>query len=164
MGALTKRFGIRKVSAGGAALALAGTLPLIYLASHGLVIAILACALFIRGMGLSAVGVPSISAAYASVVREDLPMATTALNIVMRIGGPTLTTVCATFLEWRLGFAYSHDASCEDSAQCHTARYTRQSRGSVKRTGALRDEKPHKLPFIQQLTGQNQAARDGLIS
>ncbi|MHB1268606.1 MAG: isochorismatase family protein, partial [Acidithiobacillus ferriphilus] len=84
MGALTKRFGIRKVSAGGAALALAGTLPLIYLASHGLVIAILACALFIRGMGLSAVGVPSISAAYASVVREDLPMATTALNIVMR--------------------------------------------------------------------------------
>jgi hypothetical protein len=37
-------------------------------------------------------------------------MATTALNIVMRIGGPTLTTVCATFLGWRLGPAYSRDA------------------------------------------------------
>jgi EmrB/QacA subfamily drug resistance transporter len=110
MGALTKRFGIRKVSAGGASLALAGTLPFVYLASHGLVIATLACALFIRGMGLSAVGVPSITAAYSSVKREDLPMATTALNIVMRIGGPILTTICATFLGWRLGSAHSHDA------------------------------------------------------
>jgi EmrB/QacA subfamily drug resistance transporter len=110
VGTLTKRFGNRKVSAGGASLALAGTLPFVYLASHGLAIAILACALFIRGMGLSAVGVPSISAAYSSVRREDLPMATTALNIVMRIGGPTLTTVCATFLGWRLGPAYSRDA------------------------------------------------------
>lgn len=34
-------------------------------------------------------------------------MATTALNIVMRIGGPTLTTVCATFLGWQLGAAQS---------------------------------------------------------
>ncbi len=109
MGTLTKRFGIRKVSATGASLALAGTLPFVYLASHGLVIAILAGALFVRGMGLSAVGVPSISAAYSSVKREDLPMATTTLNIVMRIGGPTLTTLVATFLGWRLGSAHSGD-------------------------------------------------------
>jgi MFS family permease len=102
VGTWVKRFGIRKVSAGGASLAMAGTLPFIYLASHGLLIAILVCALFLRGLGMSAVGVPSISAAYSSVKREDLPMATTALNIVMRIGGPTLTTICATFLAWRL--------------------------------------------------------------
>jgi uncharacterized protein YaaW (UPF0174 family) len=29
-------------------------------------------------------------------------MATTAMNIVQRLGGPTLTTLCATFLAWRL--------------------------------------------------------------
>ena len=29
-------------------------------------------------------------------------MATTSLNIVQRLGGPTLTTLCATFLGWRL--------------------------------------------------------------
>jgi hypothetical protein len=29
-------------------------------------------------------------------------MATTALNVVQRLGGPTLTTLCATFLAWRL--------------------------------------------------------------
>lgn len=29
-------------------------------------------------------------------------MATTSLNIVQRLGGPTLTTLCATFLRWKL--------------------------------------------------------------
>jgi hypothetical protein len=57
-------------------------------------------------MGLSAVGIPSITSAYASVEKEHLPMATTSLNIVQRLGGPTLTTLCATFLGWRLGMAY----------------------------------------------------------
>jgi EmrB/QacA subfamily drug resistance transporter len=110
VGALTKRFGNRRVSAGGGLLALASTLPFVYLASHGLVIAILVCALFLRGMGQSAVGTASITAAYSSEKREDLPMATTTLNIVMRIGGPTLTTICATFLGWRLESAHSPDA------------------------------------------------------
>lgn len=107
MGALTKRFGIRRVSAGGALLAFAGTLPFVYLAGHGLVLTVLACTLFIRGMGLSSVGVPSISAAYASMKKQDLPMATTSLNIVQRLGGPTLTTLCATFLGWRLAGVHS---------------------------------------------------------
>ena len=99
--------GIRKVSAGGAFLAFAATLPFIWPASHGLVLTVLAGALFVRGMGLCAVGIPSISAAYASVRKQDLPMATTSLNIVQRLGGPTLTTLCATFLGWRLGMAQS---------------------------------------------------------
>ncbi|PXX12531.1 hypothetical protein C7399_118133 [Paraburkholderia tropica] len=29
-------------------------------------------------------------------------MATTSLNIVQRIGGPTMTPLCATFLAWKL--------------------------------------------------------------
>jgi EmrB/QacA subfamily drug resistance transporter len=108
IGTLTQRFGIRRVSAGGAFLALAGTLPFIWLASHGLSVAVLTCALFLRGGGLSAVGIPSISAAYASVKKRDLPMATTSLNIVQRLGGPTMTTLCATFLGWSLGSGHSH--------------------------------------------------------
>jgi EmrB/QacA subfamily drug resistance transporter len=107
MGALTKRFGIRNVSAAGALLAFAGTLPFLYLASHGLVLTVLACTLFSRGAGLSSVGIPSISSAYASVRKQDLPMATTSLNIVQRLGGPTLTTLCATFLGWRLATVHS---------------------------------------------------------
>jgi hypothetical protein len=51
---------------------------------------------------MSAIAIPSISSGYAAVPRRDLPMATTAMNIVQRLGGPTLTTLCATFLGWRL--------------------------------------------------------------
>ncbi len=103
MGILTDRFGIRRVSAGGAFLTFVATLPLLYLALHGLDIFILTSALFLRGMGMSAVGLPSMTAAYASVNRRELPMATTSLNIVQRLGGPTLTTLCASLLAWKLG-------------------------------------------------------------
>jgi EmrB/QacA subfamily drug resistance transporter len=99
---LTQRFGIRGTSFRGALIAFLGTLPFLFLSSQHFSLGILAAALFIRGMGMSAVGIPSISAAYASVRKEELPMATTSLNIVQRLGGPTLTTVCATFLGWRL--------------------------------------------------------------
>lgn len=102
VGSLVERLGNRNVSAGGALAALAGTLPFIYLAGHGPASVLVAAALFVRGVGLSCIGIPSISAAYTSVKRDDLPMATTALNIVMRMGGPTLMTICATFLGWRL--------------------------------------------------------------
>ncbi len=102
MGRLTKYFGIRKLAACGALLALAGTLPFLFLAQHGLIITVMAASLFVRGVGLSAIGIPSTTSAYASVARRDLPMATTAMNIVQRLGGPTLTTLCATFLGWRL--------------------------------------------------------------
>ncbi len=102
MGRLTERFGIRKLASGGALLALAGTLPLVLLAWHGLVAAVLTASLFVRGVGVSAIGVPSITSGYASVARQDLPMATTAMNIMQRLGGPASTTLCAAFLGWRL--------------------------------------------------------------
>lgn len=108
MGTLTSRFGIRNVSAGGAWLALVGTLPIFYMANHELNFLVLAVALFIRGVGQSAVGIPSISVAYASVSRHELPMATTSLNIVQRLGGPTFTTLCATFLGWRMATQSTH--------------------------------------------------------
>lgn len=102
MGALTSRFGVRRLAAAGALLALVATLPIVYLALAGYDPYVLVPALFLRGMGQSAIGVPSISAAYASVERRNLPMATTSLNIVQRLGGPTFTTLCTLFLAWRL--------------------------------------------------------------
>jgi EmrB/QacA subfamily drug resistance transporter len=102
MGKLTQRFGIRRVSASGAALARVGLAPMIFLATHGLITAVFVAALVVRGMGQGVVGIPSITAAYASVPKHELPMATTTLNIVQRLGGPTLTTACATFLAWRM--------------------------------------------------------------
>jgi MFS family permease len=103
MGMLTDRFGIRRVSAGGALLTLIATTPFLYLATHGFEWFVLMPALFFQGVGMSGVGLPSMTAAYASVSRQKLPMATTSLNIVQRLGGPTLTTLCASFLAWKLG-------------------------------------------------------------
>ena len=91
------------MSAGGALLTLVATTPLLYLATHGLDLFMLIPALFLRGMGMSGVGLPSLTATYASVSRQKLPMATTSLNIVQRLGGPTMTTLCASFLVWKLG-------------------------------------------------------------
>ena len=107
MGTLTERFGIRPVAASGALIATCGVLPLLYLAGHGLETGILVVALFVRGVGMSAIGIPSMTSGYASVARRDLPMATAAINIVQRLGGPTLTTLCASFLGWRLAAAPS---------------------------------------------------------
>jgi hypothetical protein len=86
-------------------------LPFLHLADHALNTAMLAVALFVRGVGQSAVGLPSMSAAYASVNRDELPMATTSLNIVQRLGGPTFTTLCAALLGWRLAAPASTTAA-----------------------------------------------------
>lgn len=102
MSKLTARFGIRKLALGGALLALIGTVPFVWLSRNGLNPYVLAPALFLRGMGLSAIGAPSVSAAYASVDRQHLPMATTTMNIVQRLGGPTWTTLCTVLLAWQL--------------------------------------------------------------
>ena len=102
VGKLTEHFGIRGTSTRGALTGFLATLPFLYLSSQHFNLAILVLALFVRGIGMSAVGIPSISSAYASVRKEELPMATTALNIVQRLGGPTLTTLCATVLGMRL--------------------------------------------------------------
>ena len=110
MGALTKRFGIRRVAASGALVALAGVVPFLYLASHGFMLVVLVAALFLRGVGMSAIGIPSLTSGYASVSREDLPTATTAMNVVQRLGGPTLTTLVATLLGWMLAFPASPGA------------------------------------------------------
>lgn len=110
IGDWTKTLGIRRISTAGALLALLGTLPFLYMTSHGADFAVLAIALFIRGAGQSTVGIPSMSAAYASVDRAHLPMATTLLNVVQRLGGPILTTLCATLLAWQLDAPLPHAA------------------------------------------------------
>jgi MFS family permease len=102
IGKLNTRFGARRLATTGSLLALVGMSPLIFLPSHGLNLPLLAIALFVRGLGMSAVGLPALSAGYAATARADIPMATSAMNIVQRLGGPTMTTACATVLGWRL--------------------------------------------------------------
>lgn len=92
MGLLTDRFGCRAVSATGALVVALSTLPMLWMTQNAFVPSLMGVALFARGLGQSGIGLPSITAAYASVPREKIPLATTASNIVQRLGGPTATT------------------------------------------------------------------------
>lgn len=98
LGGLIDRFGPRRVSAIGAVIALLATLPFaIFNAAHFSVP--LLCALFfVRGVGYGCISLPSISAAYGSISRASIPVATTAINLVQRLGGPIATTFLAIFL------------------------------------------------------------------
>ncbi|WP_047497488.1 DHA2 family efflux MFS transporter permease subunit [Terriglobus sp. TAA 43] len=99
-GWLQERFGIRRLAVVGASIVALTTIPFVLMPMRGLSIPVLVVALFLRGMGQGAIGLPSITAAYLAVPRRELPMATTSMNIVQRLGGPTLTTLCATLLAW----------------------------------------------------------------
>lgn len=101
MGRLSERFGARAISGSGAAIALLGTLPFALYGPEAPV-AVLAIALFVRGFGVGSITIPSAAAAYASVPRESLTSATTAINICQRFGGPAGTSALAIFLQHML--------------------------------------------------------------
>lgn len=98
MGFLTGKFGSRSVASSGALLVLLSTFPILWMIGSGFSRYVMAACLFARGAGHGAIGIPSLSAAYASVKHEKLALATTAMNIVQRLGGPIATTVIAMVL------------------------------------------------------------------
>jgi EmrB/QacA subfamily drug resistance transporter len=110
LGHLTERFGVRAVASGGVLVNLCGTLPFLVMAYHGFSRPLALGALFLRGFGQGSTGIPSISAAYASVPAERLSFATTSINIVQRLGGPVMTTVVAIVvsLSGKGGSAHSY--------------------------------------------------------
>ena len=102
VGTLTERFGPRTMSGGGALIALLATLPFALLGHLELSTEALVASLFVRGVGLSAINIPSMASAYTSVPKEVLPIATTAINIVQRLGGPIGTAILGIFLHAKL--------------------------------------------------------------
>ncbi|POR48825.1 EmrB/QacA subfamily drug resistance transporter [Paraburkholderia eburnea] len=105
LGILTDRFGCRAVAAGGALLALLGTLAFVWMAFNGYSSAWAVASLFLAGLGQGTISVPSIAAAYASLPKTRMPVANTALNIAQRIGGPFATTLISMSLVMTPGHA-----------------------------------------------------------
>jgi EmrB/QacA subfamily drug resistance transporter len=95
MGFITDRFGCRAVVTSGVLLTVLGTLPFVWMTQRGLTTAGVEIGLVLRAAGQGAIGIPTISAAYASVPKEKLSVATTAVNIVQRLGGPMATIAIA---------------------------------------------------------------------
>jgi MFS family permease len=97
------RVGLLLASGGiGALIALLGSLALAVVPPSSLAEWLICIILFVRAVGMSSISIPSISAAYSSIPKAAVPVATTALNIVQRIGGPVATTVIAIFLHHRV--------------------------------------------------------------
>jgi len=83
------------VSAGGSFLAMLGVLPFLWMVYTQYSPVLAAVCLFLTGIGQGTINIPSISAAYASVARDRLAVANTAINIAQRLGGPVTVTVMA---------------------------------------------------------------------
>jgi EmrB/QacA subfamily drug resistance transporter len=103
VGRLIERFGPRRVSSAGALVSALGTLPFALFQIQDFPIGVLLLVLFVRGAGIGCINIPSVSSAYTSIPRDAIPVATTALNIVQRLGGPVATTLLAISLHYSMG-------------------------------------------------------------
>ena len=72
----------------------AGTFAYTQLGAHTSFV-LLAVSLFVRGIGFGFVMMPAISAAYQTLSHEQVPRASTAVNIVQRVGGSIGTALVA---------------------------------------------------------------------
>jgi EmrB/QacA subfamily drug resistance transporter len=82
----------------GMAVALLGTLPFTMIDGHTNVVW-LAVALFVRGLGFGAAMMPAMGAAYQTLAPAAVPRASTALNILQRVGGSVATALVAVELQ-----------------------------------------------------------------
>ncbi len=100
-GRLTDRIGAGRVVPVGLLLALLGTAAYTQVGPHTSN-AFLATSLWVRGLGLGATMMPAMAAAYATLERAAVPRATSALNIIQRVGGSVGTALLAVFLQRRI--------------------------------------------------------------
>jgi MFS family permease len=97
-GQLTDRFGGGITSVAGLTITVATTIPFAFLSGQASLTGV-EILLFLRGVGLGLSGLPSMSAAYATVIAEQLPDATAEGNILQRTGGALGSALFVVILE-----------------------------------------------------------------
>jgi EmrB/QacA subfamily drug resistance transporter len=100
-GKLTDRHGAGRVVPAGLVVVSLATLAYTQLGPHTS-FAVLAVSLFVRGIGFGFVMMPAISAAYQTLSTHQVPRASTAINIVQRVGGSIGTALVAVVLEHQI--------------------------------------------------------------
>jgi MFS family permease len=98
IGRLTDRFDNGKVAVAGILTTLVGTYAFTQATDHTSYV-LLSASLLLRGAGLAATSTPVLAAAYKHLARDEIPNATTALNIVQRLGAPLGTAAMAVTLQ-----------------------------------------------------------------
>jgi EmrB/QacA subfamily drug resistance transporter len=100
-GRLTDRIGGGRVALGGLAFMLGGTAVLTQVGAHTSYV-LLTAILVVRGFGLAGTMMPTMASAYATLQRDAVPRATSALNVIQRVGGSIGTAALAVFLHSQL--------------------------------------------------------------
>src|SRR3954449_1459616 len=97
-GRLTDKLGGGRVAVAGLLILTVGSIPFAFLNSDTSY-TLLACLLVLRGLGIGSSMMPSMAAAYAALDRAAVPRATSALNVMQRIGGSIGTALLAVVLQ-----------------------------------------------------------------
>ena len=101
-GRLTDKFGARGVASAGMLLAALGMLAYTQV-GPGTSYLYLSAALLVVGAGVGATVVPSMAAAFQALSRAETPGATSALNVIQRLGGAVGTALFAIVLSRQAG-------------------------------------------------------------
>ncbi|MCP2338611.1 MDR family MFS transporter [Actinomadura rupiterrae] len=96
-GMLTDRLGAGRVVPVGVVVLTLGTVPFTQVHADTS-FWLLGAAMFVRGLGIGATMMPSMSAAVATLRRDAVPRATSALNIIVQLGGSFGTALLAVVL------------------------------------------------------------------
>jgi EmrB/QacA subfamily drug resistance transporter len=100
-GRLTDRVGGGPVALFGIVVVTLGTLPFVAVGPDSSYLW-LALLLVVRGIGIGCAMMPSMSAAFATLDRAQVPRATSALNVVQRVGGSIGTALLAVVLQHQI--------------------------------------------------------------
>ncbi|PZF97945.1 MFS transporter [Micromonospora deserti] len=101
VGPLADRIGARPLVAVGALITTVGTLAYTQLPANPNDV-LLSASLLLRGIGLGAVGVPTMAAAYQQLPHSAIPRATSATNVIQRLGASFGTAVVALILQQQI--------------------------------------------------------------
>ncbi|MET7393776.1 MDR family MFS transporter [Dactylosporangium sp. NPDC005572] len=98
VGRLADRIGPRPLVVVGALITAAGTVPFALLPTDPNDI-VLSASLLLRGIGMAAVGIPAMAAAYHQLPHAAIPQATSIVNVIQRVGAALGTAVVAVILQ-----------------------------------------------------------------
>jgi predicted MFS family arabinose efflux permease len=105
-GRLTDRFGGGPLTLFGVVLTAAATVPFALIGAHTSIV-YLCAVMVVRGCGIGFAFMPAMSAAFASLSREQLSVATPQLNVLQRVGGSIGTAVLTVVLQRSLLHAHT---------------------------------------------------------
>jgi EmrB/QacA subfamily drug resistance transporter len=97
VGRVVDKIGARRVVLAGIVACALGTVPYIFANAHTSE-ALLACALVVRGAGLSGANIAVMTGAYRDVPRSSVPDASTITRVLLQVGGSFGTAVLAVIL------------------------------------------------------------------